>query len=402
MCASPSLVLLEPEGMQPLEEGRVYRRRGSEGQWRRIALRDGRLYVRHGEHPGARHEELADPAGSVLRCGRKVLLVGTLHHQPDTPRMFEWQGFWGNSSETRAFLCRLAAAAFSDAPLCLRGESGSGKELAARALHSSGPRSGGPFVAINCAALPESLAEAELFGVAKGAYTGAHAAREGAFQRAHGGTLLLDEVGELPLSVQAKLLRALEEGEALALGSSRASRFDVRVVSATWRDLDKAAGTGTFRFDLMQRIAVLDVHLPPLRERRADIIPLLWMHLKARDALDLWPEPERLDAIASAAWPGNVRELRNRVERAALWGDPKALMPAAAAPSHTLERPLKYRRPDRPVMRLRRGHMEAALLRSSGNRAAAARALGVSRSTLYRWLEADSSLESGLSQPVPS
>ena len=396
MASFSTLALLEPDGAQILEEGRVYRRLGSEGVWRRIALRAGRLYIRHGDGPSAPQDEILSPAGSVLRLGRRVLLVATLQEQREGLHLFDWQGFGVRSLKSQAFLCRLASAAFSDAPLCLQGESGSGKELAARALHQAGPRAHAPFVALNCAALPESLAEAELFGVARGAYTGAHAARQGAFSRAHGGTLFLDEVGELPLSVQAKLLRALESGEALALGAVKPVRFDVRVVSATWRDLEGALAQGRFRFDLLQRLAVLDVRLPSLRERPEDIAPLLWMNLKARDALDLWPKPALLEALIAAPWLGNVRELRNRVERASLWGDPEALLPSARGHRVQSSGGLKESGSDPIFIGKKRGYLEQAIAKSSGNRAAAARALGVSRSTLYRWLNTDTLQESGL------
>jgi DNA-binding NtrC family response regulator len=248
--------------------------------------------------------------------------------------------------------------------------------LAARALHAASPRATGPFVALNCAALPDSLAEGELFGVERGAYTGADRSRQGAFARADGGTLLLDEVGELSLATQAKLLRVLETGEVRPVGGRQSTRVDVRVVTATWRDLVREVEAERFRFDLLQRLHVLRVTLPPLRERPRDVAPLLEACLMAEGLAGGWPDEGTVRLLESAPWQGNVRQLRSAVARFATFGDPGALAAAAfggRVPAH--------RGPDVGRVALRQ-----TLAKHHGNRAAAARDLGISRSTLYRWL----------------
>ena len=233
--------------------------------------------------------------------------------------------------------------------------------------------------------MPETLAEAELFGVRRGAYTGAQSDRSGAFERAHGGTLFLDEVGDLSPQVQAKLLRALETGEALPLGAEEPVSFDVRVVSATWRALEVDAADGAFRFDLLQRLAVLSLDLPTLRSRPLDVGPLLEVALADLNALDLWPDATVLAAMASSPWPGNVRQLRSLAQRAAVWGDPKTLVPARlrSRPSPRPRSPLRSPGASKFAPELT---AHAAIRGASGNHSEAARRLGVSRSTLYRWL----------------
>jgi DNA-binding NtrC family response regulator len=204
----------------------------------------------------------------------------------------------------------------------LTGETGTGKELFARALHYNGPRRAAPFVDVNCAAIPDQLLESELFGHEKGAFTDAGAAKPGLFEIANGGTLFLDEIGHLPLALQGKLLRALQERTARRVGGTRAFTFDVRVVAATHVDLAQAVRQRAFREDLYYRLNVVPVHLPPLRERAEDVVPLV-RHFLARLAAEyglpvpvLGPGAER--ALARRRWPGNVRELRNATERALL------------------------------------------------------------------------------------
>ncbi len=257
------------------------------------------------------------------------------------------------------------------------GESGTGKELAARGLHDSALPEG-PFVAVNCAALTESLVESELFGHEKGAFTGATQRQEGAFQRADGGTLFLDEVGELPLETQAKLLRALESGEVRRVGGSTPEFPDVRVVAATNRDLHREVEAGKFRADLFFRLAVLTVRMPPLREHSEDI-GLIARELLRRSHPDAVLDPATIPALEAYAWPGNVRELRNVLTRAyvlhgkhirasnleyhpwAFDGEARAA-PVADAPE--------------------RARVEQALAAASGNRSQAARILGIPRSSL--------------------
>jgi len=275
-----------------------------------------------------------------------------------------------------------------DVPVLITGESGTGKELVARRLHERSGRPGGPFAAVNCAALPESLAESELFGHERGAFTGADKARGGRFEEAHGGTLFLDEVGELPATLQAKLLRVLEERVVRRLGGAADIPVDVRVVAATNRDLQGAVAQGSFRQDLYFRLAVVPIHLPPLRERAGDI-PALANHLlatlAARHRLPV-PDvaPAALAALESHRWPGNVRELRNALERAlvvrggaTIRAEDLALAPTGGpVPGSEGTVPL-----DREV-REREAILEA-LRRAGGNREEAAGLLGVSVRTLY-------------------
>jgi len=220
----------------------------------------------------------------------------------------------------RATLDVVRQAAASAATVLLLGESGTGKELFARALHDNSPRASGPFVPINCAAIPESILEAELFGYERGAFTGAVQRKEGRFERANGGTLLLDEIGELSFQVQAKLLRVLQEGEIERLGGTQSIKVDCRVVAATNRDLASLAREGRFREDLYYRLNVIQVTLPALRDRPEDI-PLLANHFLARAAAKngkvlRGATSTALAALEVYAWPGNVRELENAIERA--------------------------------------------------------------------------------------
>lgn len=319
--------------------------------------------------------------GDALRLGGRTVLVAEAGFLPRHPDAVRWQGIVARDPASLAVLQELATTGASDAPVWLQGESGTGKEGAARALHETSPRREGPWVAVNCAALPATLAEAELFGVVRGAFTGADRSRPGAFDRADGGTLLLDEVGELPREVQAKLLRVLETGEVLPVGGDRPRRVDVRVVAATWRDLAEDAAEGRFRFDLLQRLWVLRVDLPALRDRPGDVGPLLEVFLGDSLPDALWPDPSMMDQLEAARWPGNVRELRNRARRAAVAADPRRLVPAGPGTSPR-RLPRRGTIPDEVGM----ARIHAALSRNAGNRTAAARELGIGRATLYRWL----------------
>ena len=225
----------------------------------------------------------------------------------------------GKSSAFRQAYTLMEKAAKTQVTVLLTGETGVGKERFARALHELSPRSSAPFVAVNCAALPAELIEAELFGVEKGAYTGAHAARAGRFERAHGGTLLLDEVGDLPLPAQAKLLRVLQEGEVERVGAESTRQVNVRLIAATNVDLEKAVREGRFRQDLWYRLNVYPICLPPLRERLADVPPLanamLERFCSLHDKRVTGFAERAMQALVQHAWPGNVRELENLVER---------------------------------------------------------------------------------------
>ena len=284
-----------------------------------------------------------------------------------------------------ARLIELVAA--GDVPVLLMGETGVGKEVAAELVHRCSPRRTGPFVRINCAALPEALLEAELFGYERGAFTGAHQSKAGLFEAANGGTLLLDEVAELSPGTQAKLLRVLDGSEVHRLGSAKPIRFDVRMVAATNRDLGTLVAAGGFREDLFHRLAGMPIELPPLRERRSEIEPLARAFLRASAVRLGRPEPAlskaALDALLAHSFPGNVRELRAVVERALLLSDgstiePAHLMlaqrsPSTAPPAGDLRSQMKTFERERIVM---------ALEETGGNQSAAARLLGIGRRTL--------------------
>lgn len=304
----------------------------------------------------------------------------------------------GISEAMREVHKRIGLAAASEAPVLIEGETGTGKELVARALHRHSRRARQPFVALNCAAIPKELLESELFGHVKGAFTGAVADRPGCFRAADGGVLLLDEIGDMALDVQAKLLRALQEGEVTPLGSHRPVRVDVRVLAATHRDLAAAVRDGRFREDLRFRLDVLHIVLPPLRERLADIVPLAEHFLRRAAAPQT---PQRLSADAARAlldhpWSGNVRELRNAMERchalhrgpvvsaadldlrdAPAFAEP-AGGGAGALPASWLDGSLPE-----AVARLERLMLEHALKQAEGNRSLAARQLGIHRQLLY-------------------
>lgn len=231
----------------------------------------------------------------------------------------------GSTPAMQGLYRQIEKIAATEATVLLSGESGTGKELAARALHALSRRSKAPFVAVNCAAIPEGLIEAEFFGAEKGAFTGADRARPGRFELADGGTLFLDEVGELPLAVQPKLLRALAEGRTTRVGGSRETQFDVRIVAATNRDLAVEVAAGRFREDLFYRLNVLPLAMPPLRDRREDV-PSLVEHFAARASrrhgVSVGPFPRAvLKRLIDYAWPGNVRQLANVVERLVLLAD---------------------------------------------------------------------------------
>ncbi|MFW5825262.1 MAG: sigma-54 interaction domain-containing protein [Marinobacter sp.] len=299
---------------------------------------------------------------------------------------------------------RLAAG--RDMPVLLQGETGTGKEVLAQAIHGASARAERPFVAVNVAAIPENLLEAEFFGVAPGAYTGASKYRDGRFQLASGGTLFLDEVGDMPMPLQAKLLRALQEGEVEPLGSNRVQSVDVRVIAATSRDLGQMMAEGHFRSDLYYRLNVMEIPVPPLRERLADLGILcesLLADLSDGPGLGAEITDEALALLARHHWPGNIRELRNVLERALTLNenaetlDREVLaqvlpeLPSAPASGASGSGPESALPPGthtlaEVVAAAEREAIAAALEASGGNRSQAARLLGVSRSVLYEKL----------------
>ncbi|MBL8900474.1 MAG: sigma-54-dependent Fis family transcriptional regulator [Planctomycetes bacterium] len=307
---------------------------------------------------------------------------------------FGFQGLIGKSASMQQLYDLLSRVAAASAPVLLLGESGTGKELVARAIHFGGPRAKAPFVAVNCAALPEQLLESELFGHARGAFTGATEAKKGLFVEANEGTLLLDEIGELPLPLQAKLLRALESSAIRPVGGAAERSVDVRIVAATNRDLAAAVQEKRFREDLYYRLHVIPIHLPPLRDRREDI-PLLVEHFVRRYAERHRGAPPRqigadvMKWLIDQPWPGNVRELENTVERLLLLArgtnaDLRDLSPVAAEPAPEALPPLGGEIV--PLRVMQRRYVEWVLSQTGGNKVRAAQLLGIDASTIYRML----------------
>jgi two-component system nitrogen regulation response regulator NtrX len=304
-----------------------------------------------------------------------------------------WQG-----ETMRRVMAQVEKVAASETRICILGETGTGKELVARTLHERSPRTGGPFITLNCAAVPAELIESELFGHEKGSFTGAGARHLGKFEQAQRGTIFLDEIGDMPLAMQAKLLRVLEEGEVERIGGDRSIKVDVRVIVATHHDLDKLVRDGKFRQDLFHRVFVFPLRLPPLRERREDIAPLVEHFAQQVSAANGW-KPIRFTSDAIAAllnypWPGNVRELRNAVERMMLLATSDevtaetvwlALPNAASITEGSSELgagPLAER-----VRAFEKQAILAELKRNHNQISNTARALGLERSHLYKKAE---------------
>jgi two-component system response regulator HydG len=319
------------------------------------------------------------------------------------------EGIVGNSGVIREVTRMIDAVAYSATTVLVTGESGTGKELVARALHAKSPRKSHPFVALNCGALTETLLESELFGHVKGAFTGAQRDQKGLFDAADGGTIFLDEIGDIPLSTQVRLLRVLQEGEIKRVGSADSVKVDVRVVAATHRDLPKLVKTGKFREDLFYRLNVINIPLPALRERAEDI-PLLAHHFLRRYAERLGKKvrtlsPEAIELLCSHRWPGNVRELENAVERAVVLcrGDsvsPGDLPPAVSGRTAPLVREVHpaggeeavwltvsyAAAKEQALRRFEKSYVEALMRACDNNISAAARKAGMDRSNFKRVL----------------
>jgi two-component system response regulator HydG len=300
------------------------------------------------------------------------------------------------------------AVAYSSTTVLVTGESGTGKELVARALHARSPRKAHPFVALNCGALTETLLESELFGHVKGAFTGAQRDQKGLFDAADGGTIFLDEIGDIPLSTQVRLLRVLQEGDIKRVGSADSVKVDVRVIAATHRDLPKLVKSGRFREDLFYRLNVINIPLPALRERTEDV-PLLAHHFLRRYSDRLGKRvktlaPEALEMLCGYRWPGNVRELENAVERAVVLCRAESVTPADLPPAltgHTA--PLVREAPvggeeaqwlalsyaaakDQALRRFEKSYVDALMKACDNNISAAARRAGMDRSNFKRVL----------------
>jgi len=308
----------------------------------------------------------------------------------------------GNSPKIREIRQTISRIAASDTTVLVEGETGTGKEVVARGIHAASGRARGPFVVVNCAALPQTLMEAELFGHERGAFTGAESQRKGRFELADGGTIFLDEVGATQPAAQAKLLRVLQSGEFERLGGAETLHTDVRTIAASNRDLRAAVEEGSFRGDLFYRISVLRVLVPPLRERRQDI-PLLAQHFlqiyaHKNDKPDLRLSPEALELLQRYSWPGNVRELENAIEAAVVLAQSQAvaeedLPPNLAAVVETAAQEDKtglFIPVGTSMADVERRVLERTLDHFGGDKEAAARALGISSRTIYRKLSEDS------------
>jgi DNA-binding NtrC family response regulator len=301
------------------------------------------------------------------------------------------EGIIGRTAGMLAVYKQIAYASDSVAPVLIQGESGTGKELVARAIHTHGARAARPFVAVNCGAITETLLESELFGHVRGAFTGAVADRKGVFEQAHGGTVFLDEIGDMPPAMQVKLLRVLQDGEIRPVGGNRALHTDARVVAATNVDLDRSVADQRFRQDLFYRLSVIVIRIPALRDRREDIPLLIEQFVRnasARTGRPVAISPEAVVALTSYRWPGNVRELENTIERLVVFSRGRIELPdlpeaVLAAPSFE-ERMFQ----DLPTLdELERRYLVHVLDAVGGNRSRAAEALGIDRRTLYRMAE---------------
>jgi len=331
-------------------------------------------------------EELVPVLRALGEEGSRVPLASTSHDPGELV---------GRSAPMGAVFDMVARVAVSSTTVLLTGESGTGKEVIARALHSSGSRAGGPFVAVNCAAIPENLLETELFGHERGAFTGAVARRVGRFERAHGGTLFLDEIGDMSLVLQAKVLRVLEDRVVERVGGEEGRAVDVRVIAATNYDLAAAVRERRFREDLYHRLAVMPVHLPPLRERGDDLRSLalhfgaLFAHRHAKPVRAI--SAKALERLQAAPWPGNVRELRNVIERAVILANGATIRSAdlqlgASAPvsSARAAQEVEGYLPTRSLREVEADHIRRVLASVAGQMGRAADTLGIHRNTLTR------------------
>ena len=341
---------------------------------------------------------------TVARALERRRLVAEQKAAPASAANTKIEDFVGKSAVMLDVYKLVARVAASSATVLVTGESGSGKELVARAIHTHSPRTHEPFVPVNCTALSESLLESELFGHTRGAFTGAVAAKRGLFEMAHGGTLFLDEIGDMGPKMQAQLLRTLQDGEVRPVGGAESIKVDVRLVCATNRDLEAEVKAGKFREDLYFRINVVTIKLPPLRDRPGDI-PILVAHFLAKlgrreGRAPATMSPEALQVLGGYHWPGNVRELENAIDRAVAVAKDGVVLPSDLPPEVDVRQrpraeagtpqPLKGGSiiEDRPTLaELERRYIDLVLTECAGNKKKAAERLGIDRRTLYRALE---------------
>ena len=334
----------------------------------------------------------------LRRMAEKVRLVeenAFLRERVDTET--ELHGIVGSSAKIQDVLRMISRLKDTRTPVLITGESGTGKELVARAIHFRGSFANRPFVAVDCGSLVPTLIESELFGYEKGAFTGATRSKSGLFQAANGGTIFLDEIGELPLELQAKLLRVLQEKEVRPVGSNQRVKVDVRVIAATNRDLEREYKTGAFRKDLFFRLNVVTIHLPSLRERRSDIPMLVhWFLEKLAAGESIQVTNATMKTLLQYDWPGNVRELENCMERAVALGDRKMidlsdLPPSIADGSGTMPMEISASAGSAPnttdLEVIERVTIERVFEQVKGDKALAGKMLGISRATLYRKLK---------------
>jgi DNA-binding NtrC family response regulator len=349
--------------------------------------------------------EIVTPSAITLRLGESELKIAPSGDSVDVPLPTATRlgPLLGKSPRMRKIFELVGKVAPTDTTVLLTGESGTGKEVTARAIHEHSRRASGPFVVVDCAALPPTLIESELYGHERGAFTGADRARTGAFEAASGGTLFLDELGELPLELQTRLLGAIERRQIQPLGSQRSRAIDVRLVAATNRDLRREVNRGTFRADLYFRLAVVVLELPPLRERPEDIPVYVESFLRelAQDGQPMSIDAATMHDLMARAWPGNVRELRNTLERAAALGEIEAEpqgptgAPSIAAEDAAPEPAAEAVDPDVPfktakgllIDRFERAYVEALMRKHGGNITQAARSAEIDRVYLLRLLD---------------
>jgi transcriptional regulator with PAS, ATPase and Fis domain len=348
---------------------------------------------------GVRVREAEIPPGTLVRIGGSAFRV----ELGDEPAFIEVSGrtsfgeLVGASVEMRRVYAILERIAPGDATVLVQGETGTGKDVVARSLHAASPRAGGPFVAVDCGAIPEHLVESELFGHVRGAFTGATADRKGVFEEADGGTLFLDEIGEMPISLQPKLLRAIESRSIRRVGGSVSRTVDVRIVAATNRSLASSINQGTFREDLYYRLAVVELRLPPLRARPGDIPALAAHFFRKLAGADRELPAEFIASLIGRGWPGNVRELKNYIERSVSLGTiaPRAASPggppADARPEEAIESLVALHLPLKEARRAWTESFELVYVRAmlrmvGGNVTRAAERAGVSRRFLQRMM----------------